>query len=460
MLRTKVPVRYKNPHASSDMMLDLEIIENTPPKDLEDNTRHNSLVYDNWLQVKEEHDIPAVLIAGGPSINDHIDDIKRLEKAGATIFAMNGSSGWARTHGIKVDAQIILDAKEETSTLVDSHAVNHYFSSQCHPKTTSASDNVTLWHLDRPEIESLLPPEKVKQGGYVIVGGDSTVGICSLCLAYTQGYRKLHCFGYDTSYKDKEGHGYTQAINKTMPTIPTNWAGVDYTISIAMKDQVGNFMAYSTALKGLGCEFEVYGTGLLQSVYHADISNLSEQDKYKLMWMFPSYRAVAPGESIADFYINKFKPTGRVIDFGCGTGRAGVRFSEAGYSVTLIDFADNCRDNNAMDLPFIEWDLTEEMPFSAENGFCTDVMEHIPTKDVGAVVDNIMNTVERCFFQISTVDDIGGDLIGSRLHLTVKDHDWWERLFKVSGYAIEWEEEQETASLFYISNPDRRETCQ
>jgi len=460
MLRTKVPVRYKNPHASSDMMLDVEIIENTPPKELAEHTRHNASVYDNWLQAKEAHATPAVLIGGGPSINDHIDDIKRLKKDGATIFAMNGSSKWAHDHGIEVDAQIILDAKEETSTLVDGFAANHYFSSQCHPKTTGSVGNVTIWHLARPDIELLFPPEKVKRGGYVIVGGDSTVGICALCLVYTQGYRKLHCFGYDTSYKDKQGHGYIQDVNKTMPSIPITWDGVDYTISIAMKDQVGNFLSYSTALEKIGCEFEVYGDGLLQSVYRSDPSTLSEQDKYRLMWMFSSYRMVSPGEANVDFYIDKFKPVGRIIDFGCGTGKAGIKFSEAGYSVTLIDFADNCRDNKAMDLPFIEWDLTEEMPFTAENGFCTDVMEHIPTEDVDKVIRNIMTSAEKVFFQISTEDDALGGFIDCTLHNTIKPYEWWYSKFVSNGYNVVWSDEHAIAALFYISNPDRRETWQ
>ena len=203
------------------------------------------------------------------------------------------------------------------------------------------------------------------------------------------------------------------------------------------------------------CEFDVYGEGLLQYVYNSDISNLSEQDKYKLMWMFPDYRTVAPGENVADFYLEKFKPKGRIIDFGCGTGRAGIKFSEAGYSVTLIDFADNCRDNKAMDVPFIEWDLSEEMPFTAENGFCTDVMEHIPTENVEKIISNIMATVDQCFFQISTVDDLGGELIGTDLHLTVKPHSWWKEQF--NDYIVEFEQDQGIASLFYITNPDRRE---
>jgi len=446
MLRTQVPVRYKNPHASEDLVLGLDVIENTPSEAIEANTRANARKYHNWLQAKDVQG-SAILIGGGGSINDHIEDIQNLQSDGATVFAMNGASQWARAHGITPDYQVILDAKPETAGLVDPLAGGHLFSSQCDPMTTAAADNLTLWHLDRPGVEDLLPAKRVKEGGYCIVGGDASVGICALCLVYTQGFRDFHIFGYDTSYRDGKGHGYKQRINDTMPTIETNWAGKGYTISIAMKDQCQNFMAYSQALKDMGCAFTVYGEGLLQSVYRTDVSSLSEQDKYRLMWMFPVYRDISPGANVVQFFIDKFNPSGKIIDFGCGTGKAAVKMKEAGLQPLLIDFADNCRDPDA-DFPFLEWDLTDPIPAETEYGFCADVMEHIPQDDVGKVIDNIMASSEKVFFQISTVDDLGGDLIGATLHHTVNNHNWW--LDQFSAYTVEYDQDLGIASVFYV----------
>lgn len=451
-LRTKVPVRYRNPHASGDLTLELDVIENTPIEELNGNVTENSKMYKDWLHSEDAHDTPAILIGGGASINDHIEDIKNLQREGATVFAMNAASIWARKHGIEVDYQLILDAKPETVSLVDPLAKEHLFASQCSPKTLAAAKNLTLWHLARSNVEDLLPPDRVKEGGYVIVGGDSSVGICGLCLVFTQGYRELHCFGYDTSYRDGKGHGYKQRMNDTMPTMTTQWAGKEYTIALAMKDQCSNFIAFSAQLKDEGCDIHVYGEGLLQTMWRTEVSSLSEKDKYRLMWMFPHYRDISPGEQAVKFYVEKFKPVGRVIDFGCGTGKGAVKLHEAGLEPQLIDFADNSRDDVAEDFPFMEWDLTEKIPAESKYGFCTDVMEHIPTEDVDKVIQNIMTCSEEVFFMISTIPDLAGEAIGAILHNTVKPHKWWYRTFKNLGYKIEYDQDIEIASIFYVRN--------
>jgi hypothetical protein len=115
-----------------------------------------------------------------------------------------------------------------------------------------------------------------------------------------------------------------------------------------------------------------------------------------------------------------------------------------------VDFSPNCRDQESADLPFIEMDLTAPMPLREKYGYCIDVMEHIPTGDVDAVVHNIMASAETVFFQISTVNDKMGSLIGQHLHLTVKPHLWWHRLFWMLGYQIAWEQEQDICSSFLV----------
>jgi 2-polyprenyl-3-methyl-5-hydroxy-6-metoxy-1,4-benzoquinol methylase len=143
-------------------------------------------------------------------------------------------------------------------------------------------------------------------------------------------------------------------------------------------------------------------------------------------------------------------PGATVIDFGCGTGRAALKIASAGHNVTLLDFAENCRDKDAESLPFIKWDLTRPIEVKATYGFCTDVMEHIPPLDVEAVITNIMRAAPRTFFNISTVPDELGVLIGQHLHLTVRPHKWWRETFQALGYHITWQEMTDVASSFFV----------
>lgn len=270
-MRNYVDVDYQNPHATKGLKLALELISNTPEKEIEENVRFSSLSYPNWMQCKDAHNRSAVMIGGGGSINDFIEDIRELQDDGAAVFAMNAASHWARQHGIEPDCQVIIDAKEETSTLVDSEARNHFFASRCNQKTLDRATSLTLFHMEHGNIESLLPKQRVDQGGYVLVGGDTSVGTCALCVAFTQGFRDFHVFGYDSSHRDKQSHAYKQLMNNNMPTMEIERGGRKFISSIAMSKQPDSFMAYTKALKAEGCTFNVYGDGLLQTIYNETI---------------------------------------------------------------------------------------------------------------------------------------------------------------------------------------------
>lgn len=266
-----VPVDYQNPHATSGLKLALQLILNTPSEEIEQNIRSNSREYGRWAQLQEPHEGVAVLIGGGPSVDDCVEQIKALQDAGAGVFAMNGASKWAMDNLIPVDIQVIIDAKEETSTLVDPNAHYHMFASRCNPKTLACADELTMFHMYQPNIEDLLPSERVTQGGYVMVGGDTSVGVCAMCVAFSQGFREFHVFGYDSSHRDMKSHAYKQLMNNNMPTMEVIQGGRTFISSIAMSKQPESFMAHIKELKDAGCTFNVYGDGLLQAVYNDTI---------------------------------------------------------------------------------------------------------------------------------------------------------------------------------------------
>lgn len=449
-----VQIEYRNPAATKPLFMPVLVTCNTTDEIIEQNIIENSAKELRWLCSEPEHEGIAILVGGGASIEDELETIKDLVDQGGTVFAMNAASFWLREKGIEVDYQCIADAKEETAHLIDPEAKEHIIASQVHPKTMDAVRDPIVWHLGIKDIEDLFPEDRVKQGGYVILGGGRAVGNSATCVAYAKGFRDLHIFGFDSCHRYGKSHAYEQTMNAIIPTIKTSWAGREFTSSVAMKAQAEKFMFTSKYLKDAGCSIKVYGDGLLQTMYNS--KELSEQEKYQIMWQFDSYREVSPGELIAEFFLDEFKPQGSIIDFGCGTGRAGLKFHDYGLNVLLIDFTDNCRDEEAQSLPFIQWDLSYHIPMKAEYGYCTDVMEHIPTDKVAQVIGNIANSVEKAFFQISTVDDSLGALIDEPLHLTVKPHSWWRGLF--SAYEIEFESDQGDSSLFLIQTGEK--ACQ
>lgn len=165
-----------------------------------------------------------------------------------------------------------------------------------------------------------------------------------------------------------------------------------------------------------------------------------EREKYQKLWgEHPSYRNSAPGELLADHFLKLANPGRRdlVYDFGCGTGRGAAKIAER-CRVTAFDFTDNCLDPQvAGRFTFKQHDLTRPLDLylpRADYGYCTDVLEHIPTEDVQMVLANIFNASKAVYLNISTVEDHCGALIGETLHLTVRPLNWW--LLQVLGLGL------------------------
>lgn len=179
------------------------------------------------------------------------------------------------------------------------------------------------------------------------------------------------------------------------------------------------------------------------------------QELYEKMWTHDEYRRVAPGEHYAYRFVEWAKPHGKVIDFGCGTGRGALLISVlTGCEVLALDFAENSLDTaTKIILNFRKHDLREPLQEpTSDFGYCTDVLEHIHPDDVEKVLRNIFVASRRVFLGISTVPDhFGPAIAGEPLHLTVQPHSWWKEKLEKMGCRIDREEEHEDVSFFYAS---------
>ena len=160
-----------------------------------------------------------------------------------------------------------------------------------------------------------------------------------------------------------------------------------------------------------------------------------ERTKYHRMWTeVPRYRSHSPGEVLTSHFVRH--ATGliqgdSIIDLGCGPGRASALLSEGGFNVTQLDITEASLDPavRQKNIPFVEaclWELPEDLPVF-DWLYCCDVLEHIPTDKVDAVLDGMAAiTGKGAFLQIALFAEVFGRYIAATLHLTVKPAGWWQ----------------------------------
>lgn len=450
----QVELRYYNPGATMPLVVPVHVVCNVPDELLFSNIHTNSRNGRPWLKLAVGHSKPALICGSGPSLADTLNDIRSKWLAGATVFAMNGAARFLAENGVMPDYQVILDARKRTKEVVGP-ARAHLFASQVDPILFDMVPTAEIWHMFFEGMEAQLPEYN---DDYCMIGGKASVGNASLGLAYAMGYRHLEVYGLDSSHRGAAGHAFFQAINVNDPVTRVEFNGREYIASLTMKLQADTFHLAAEALMREGCSIEVHGSGLLQDMWRERQQPISEREKYERMWRYPEYRIAAPGEATVEEFLARCQPRGRVLDFGTGTGRAALRISQE-CEVLCLDIADNCRDPAAMGLAFLRCDLSDHIPVFGNFGYCTDVMEHIPPKNVDSVLRNIAQVVSgETFFQISLIDDVMGGLIGHPLHLSVHPFEWWLSKFVDLGFSIRWSENRGSEAVFIVKRSSQNAT--
>ena len=174
---------------------------------------------------------------------------------------------------------------------------------------------------------------------------------------------------------------------------------------------------------------------------------LAEKAKYEEMWRHADYRAFSPGLYALENLdlVSFFRGVGvhTILDAGCGSGKFIRKILEqhgADFSIRGFDIAANCLDpwfaENKPDILTLGslWNA-EGLPRPNDAVVCIDVLEHIPTDQVPAVLANLRAAATQIVFLGIALfpDGFGPKVIGQPLHLTVQPADWWKKQIAEAG---------------------------
>lgn len=155
----------------------------------------------------------AIIIGGGPSVDNYPRKIKELQQNGGVIFCIERMYQWCFKHDITPDFIVCMDACDD---VVEGFK-------QINPKTkhllaTQCKSDVFEMLKGYDNYVFCLPQKGIKQEEYwakhnyqhitvVNCGGSVTLG--SMALAMSFGIKRLHIFGFDCHMGDK---GYADGI--------------------------------------------------------------------------------------------------------------------------------------------------------------------------------------------------------------------------------------------------------
>ena len=209
------------------------------------------------------NDGEVMLIGGGPSMKADLGLIRAKAAAGVPIIAMNGTADFLADNGITPDMQIAIDAREENLRFLKRRSAKQYFlASQCHPALFDHIGNPTLFHIALVDWEQYVPRETRA----MVLGGGHSVGLFAMTLAYVLGFRKMHLYGYDSSYQEDSHHAYEQKSNDEDAVIEAYVNGRTFKTTSWMVAQVNEFQELSGQLSQIGCTITTHGQGLLPYV--------------------------------------------------------------------------------------------------------------------------------------------------------------------------------------------------
>lgn len=251
----------------------LAMVCNTIKEKLLDQVRSACALDLKWFDTAPEHDRHVCIVGGGPSLADknNLDELKwRKNEEGQKVWALNGAGRFLYRNGICPDAVVICDSRPENVDFLAelNPQTSVYLSSQCHPSLFEAAReyqlNVTLWHLNSPGMVELLCGERARP--VHLIGHGTTVGMNALAMAFAGGYRKLHLYGFDSSYRDGDHHAYEQTHNNGERVLDALYRDKKFRTAPWMAKQVDEFQELVPWLVANGCIITVAGDGMLRAV--------------------------------------------------------------------------------------------------------------------------------------------------------------------------------------------------
>lgn len=179
----------------------------------------NSKALQKWIGCYQAHTKTAIFVSAGPTVPQFLEEIKRKQAEGATIFTVKHAFPVLKKAGITPDWTVILDPRPvegksthgiiRTDLFADAGPADRFlFATMTHPsvRTYLEGKGAELygWHAHTGATVAAKPP--AFDMGTVVMGGTCSATRIPM-LAFVMGFRRFEFYGYDFFYPEDTNQG-------------------------------------------------------------------------------------------------------------------------------------------------------------------------------------------------------------------------------------------------------------
>lgn len=231
------------------------------PDDIKDNIRA-SVKFDIPVLERspQKHDGSFIFIAGGPSLNDYIDEIRERKNNGELIATSNMTHDYLIDNGIIPDICAMVDPKKRCADYVKKpHKETKYLIAVvCNPRVFENLLNEGMnvekvlvgYGLENEEdviIQmELYSPKKAMS----FLTGGTMMGLRAMNLAELLGYKKIEYYGMDSSFKSNSPDIIMENEPRYNEILKANEGKKSVLLTHTYKDENGNKYVYDESEDG------------------------------------------------------------------------------------------------------------------------------------------------------------------------------------------------------------------
>jgi len=214
------------------------------------------------------------ICGGGPSLDDHVDDLKTFDQVMTCGSAHDHvvSLGVTPTFACAVDA--MPDAKDYFKN--PQEKTTYLLASQCDPSLFDQLEGqkMAMWHfrgqIDKQEVFN----------GESQIGWGCMIGVIAIQLALSLGFQELHFFGFDGNHRGDKHHAYDVGEHGDLIVqrgiVPVSINGREFYTTTALIGQMENIFDIFASPDGNYLKGYVHGDGLWADVIKASPPEMSQ----------------------------------------------------------------------------------------------------------------------------------------------------------------------------------------